>query len=95
MNAVIWVRQGKHRLALANISGAMMIQATIPTAFGLFFTPWMLSPPLLLAAAVTGIAVLAMFLAFRNGRISRRMLAGMSLFYLAFVVKLLSLNMGI
>jgi cation:H+ antiporter len=25
MNAVIWVRQGKERLALANISGAMMI----------------------------------------------------------------------
>ncbi|MFZ8263716.1 sodium:calcium antiporter, partial [Staphylococcus aureus] len=32
MNAIIWVRQGKERLALANISGAMMIQATIPTA---------------------------------------------------------------
>lgn len=39
MNAFIWVRQGKKRLALANISGAMMIQATIPTAFGLFYTP--------------------------------------------------------
>lgn len=26
MNALIWVRQGKERLALANISGAMMIQ---------------------------------------------------------------------
>jgi cation:H+ antiporter len=89
MNAVIWVRQGKHRLALANISGAMMIQATIPTAFGLFFTPWLLSPPLLLGAAVTAIAVLVMFLAFRKGRISRRMLAGMSLFYGAFVVTLL------
>jgi Ca2+/Na+ antiporter len=39
MNALIWVRQGRERLALANISGAMMIQATVPTAFGLFFTP--------------------------------------------------------
>lgn len=29
MNAVIWVRQGKHRLALANINGSMMIQATV------------------------------------------------------------------
>jgi cation:H+ antiporter len=66
-----------------------MIQATIPTAFGLFFTPWLLSPPLLLGAAVTAIAVLVMFLAFRKGRISRRMLAGMSLFYGAFVVTLL------
>ncbi|MGF2075800.1 hypothetical protein, partial [Enterococcus casseliflavus] len=41
LNAIIWVRQGKYRLALANISGAMMIQATIPTALGLFFTPWL------------------------------------------------------
>lgn len=32
MNALIWVRQGKERLALANTSGAMMIQATIPSA---------------------------------------------------------------
>ena len=31
MNAVIWVRQGKQILALANISGAMMIQATVPS----------------------------------------------------------------
>jgi cation:H+ antiporter len=36
MNAVIRVRQGKCRLALANISGAMMIQATIPIALGPF-----------------------------------------------------------
>jgi cation:H+ antiporter len=39
MNAVIWVRQGKERLALANISGAMMIQATVPSALGIIFTP--------------------------------------------------------
>src|SRR5664280_2712915 len=31
MNAIIWVRQGKTQLALANISGAMMIQATVPS----------------------------------------------------------------
>ena len=30
MNVLIWVRQGKRRLALANIAGAMMIQGTIP-----------------------------------------------------------------
>ncbi len=41
MNALIWVRQGKERLALANISGAMMIQATIPSALALFATPWL------------------------------------------------------
>jgi cation:H+ antiporter len=36
MNSIVWVRQGKTNLALANVSGAMMIQATIPAAFGFF-----------------------------------------------------------
>ncbi|MDB5416833.1 MAG: putative Ca2+/Na+ antiporter [Phenylobacterium sp.] len=92
MNAIIWVRQGKHRLALANISGAMMIQATVPTAFGLFFTPWLLDRSLLLAAAVTTVAVAAMFIAFRRGVISRWLLAAMGLFYVLFAGLLVALR---
>ena len=94
MNAVIWVRQGKYRLALANISGAMMIQATIPTAFGLFWTPWLLTCPLLIAGAVTAAAITAMFLAFRAGLVSRWLLASMGLFYLVFAALLLALRIG-
>lgn len=89
MNAIIWVRQGKHRLALANISGAMMIQATIPTALGLSFTPWLLDMPLLLAASVTAAAVAIMCVAIRREWISRKLLAAMGLFYLLFVGLLL------
>ncbi|QJU58961.1 sodium:calcium antiporter [Sphingomonas sp. AP4-R1] len=85
MNAIIWVRQGKYRLALANISGAMMIQATIPTAFGLFFTPWLLGHELLISAGVTAAAILTMLVTFSRGVISRRLLAAMGLFYVAFV----------
>ena len=94
MNAVIWVRQGKHRLALANISGAMMIQATVPTACGLIWTPWLLDAPLLLAAGVTAVAVTVMFVAFRSGVISRRLLAGMGLLYLAFAGLLAALHLA-
>ena len=94
MNALIWVRQGKHKLALANISGSMMIQATVPTAFGLFFTPWRLDPPLVLAAGVTAVAVAAMFIAFRRGMISRAFLAGMGLLYLVFVAGLFVLRLA-
>lgn len=86
LNAIIWVRQGKHRLALANISGAMMIQATVPTALGLFFTPWMFDESLVVAAGATIAAVLTMFLAFRRGVLSRRLLASMALLYVAFAV---------
>ncbi|MDO6413429.1 sodium:calcium antiporter [Sphingomonas sp. BIUV-7] len=90
MNAIIWVRQGKYRLALANISGAMMIQATVPTAFGLFFTPWLLGHELLISAGVTAAAILTMLVCFSRGVVSRRLLAGMGLFYVAFVGLLLA-----
>jgi cation:H+ antiporter len=94
LNAVIWVRQGKHRLALANISGAMMIQATVPTAFGLFFTPWILDRSLLVAAGVTALAVAAMFVAFRRGMISRVFLAAMAGFYGLFGAIVLAFRLG-
>lgn len=93
MNAIIWVRQGKHRLALANISGAMMIQATVPTAFGLFFTPWLLDRSLILAGAITAMAVAVMLISFRRGVISRGFLASMGLFYALFAVLLMLLHL--
>jgi cation:H+ antiporter len=92
LNAVIWVRQGKERLALANISGAMMIQATVPTAFAIFFTPWLLDPPLILAAVVTAAATSLLFLAFRGGAVSGRALASISALYAVFAGALIALT---
>lgn len=93
LNAIIWVRQGKHRLALANISGAMMIQATVPTALGLFFTPWLFDRSLVLAAVVTVSAVGVMFLAFRRGFVSRTLLASMASLYAVFAVLLIAFHL--
>lgn len=94
LNAIIWVRQGKIRLALANISGAMMIQATVPSAFGMFFTPWMLDPALILAGVVTLVAIVALYVGFRTGRMSRTWLSAMALFYLAFVIGVAVLHLS-
>lgn len=81
LNAVIWVRQGKTSLALGNISGAMMIQATVPSALGIFFTPWRLSSPLLWAAAVTMVAIGVMLvLLYRHALTARRLLAMAALY---------------
>ncbi len=88
MNAIIWVRQGKERLALANISGAMMIQATVPSAFGLFFTPWLFDSALLLAAAVTMISVVGLFLLLRRNALRPALLTCFAGFYLLFAVAL-------
>jgi cation:H+ antiporter len=93
MNAFIWMRQGKHRLALANISGAMMIQATVPTAFGLIFTPWSLDPPLIAGAVATAVAISILAVAFSRGFASRRLLAAMGAIYLAFIAALVTLRL--
>ena len=85
MNAIIWVRQGKQKLALANISGAMMIQATIPSALGMFFTPWLFDAGLILAGAVTLVSVLGLFLLMRSNRLDARRLSCFGLLYLVFV----------
>jgi len=86
LNAVIWVRQGRERLALANISGAMMIQATIPSAFGLFFTPWMFDGALLTSGIMTGGAVIVLWVLFRRGRVSGWSLLPVGLLYGVFTI---------
>jgi cation:H+ antiporter len=84
MNAIIWIRQGKHRLALANISGAMMIQATIPTALGLFFTPWLFDNALALAGAITALAIVGLLILLRRNALTARRLAWFGTFYALF-----------
>ena len=84
LNAVIWVRQGKTTLALANISGSMMIQATVPSGIAILLTPWRLDTPLLLAGAATIVAIAFLLLRLRRRRLTARTLAAVGLVYLAF-----------
>jgi cation:H+ antiporter len=84
MNALIWVRQGKERLALANISGAMMIQATIPSALGIFMTPWLLDAPLLAAGLFTMLSIGLLWLRFRRSAMSVPALSAVGGLYAVF-----------
>ncbi|HXE20286.1 MAG TPA: sodium:calcium antiporter, partial [Castellaniella sp.] len=86
MNALIWVRQGKERLALANISGAMMIQATIPSALGIFFTPWHFDGPLIVSGLVTMAAIAFLLLLFHRGAADARVLASVGGLYGVFAL---------
>jgi len=85
MNALIWVRQGKERLALANISGAMMIQATVPSALGLFFTSWMLSRELIISGVITLAAVAVLLGLFSRNAVNARSLMPLAALYAVFV----------
>ena len=84
MNVLIWVKQGKHRLALANISGAMMIQGTIPKAFCLIFTPWLLDSTMMVSSLVTLLAVVLLWWGFSRERMAAGRLAWVGLVYLGF-----------
>ncbi|MGW1706102.1 sodium:calcium antiporter [Streptomyces sp. NPDC002206] len=84
MNAIIWVRQGKTKLALANISGAMMIQATVPSGLGLLFTSWKFDGALLWAGLITMAAIVYLLATMRAHKLTPGRLAVTALFYVVF-----------
>ena len=84
LNAVIWVRQGKEMLALSNVSGAMMIQATVPSALGLFFTPWIFDTYLTAAGIVTALSICFLCYTLRCDKLSPMRLSFAAPFYLLF-----------
>jgi len=86
LNAVIWVRQGKETLALGNISGSMMIQATVPSALGIFFTPWLFDNHLLMAGIMTLFAIIYLFITLKRNKLSPPRLLYAGLFYLMFTL---------
>ncbi|WP_445525418.1 sodium:calcium antiporter [Streptomyces cyslabdanicus] len=89
MNAVIWVRQGKTKLALANISGAMMIQATVPSGLGLLFTSWHFDTALLWSGLITMAAIVYLLLTMRAHKLTPARLAVAAGFYLLFALGLI------
>ena len=91
MNAIIWVRQGKTQLALANISGAMMIQATVPSGLGLLFTDWRLDHALLWSGAITMAAITYLLATMRANKLAPIRLAMAALFYLIFAAGLITI----
>lgn len=86
LNAVIWVKQGKESLALSNISGSMMIQAIIPSALGIMFTPWLFDKYLIISAIITFIAILSLQITLKKGHLSDKRLACNILLYVLFVI---------
>ncbi|MTV48541.1 sodium:calcium antiporter [Heliobacillus mobilis] len=86
VNVLIWVRQGKEELSLANISGAMMIQTTIPSGLGILFTPWLFDNYLKLAAVMTIFSIGFIWFMLRNNRLSSGRLTFAVTFYLIFAI---------
>ncbi|MHB8674108.1 MAG: sodium:calcium antiporter [Candidatus Limnocylindrales bacterium] len=90
-NSVIWIRQGKDTLAMGNITGAMVFQATIPTVVALVFASshWAVTAGSTLAFASAGIAFISSAVIFipmtLRGRLRGRHLLTGGVFYLGYI----------
>jgi len=87
-NAVVWIRQGKDNLALANITGAMVFQSCIPVVLGLLFTQWSLSAPELMGGAIAAISAALLYLNLRDGKLGTPTLVIGGAAYAAFIAGL-------
>jgi cation:H+ antiporter len=67
VNSFFWVREGKDALALGNVSGAMVFQATIPVGIGLLFTDWALDSNAVLSIGLGVAGGLLAYLSLHRG----------------------------
>jgi cation:H+ antiporter len=87
-NSVTWTWKGRDTLAVGNITGAMVFQATFPVSVGLLFTEWRLTGMALFSAlvALTSALIVLMDLILRKRLSPITMLFGGGLYLLYAVV---------
>ena len=61
-NSFLWLYQKKDRLAVGNVTGAMVFQGTVPVSLGLIGTEWSLAPSALLTMVLAVIATASLLL---------------------------------
>jgi cation:H+ antiporter len=88
-NSFLWLYRKKDRLAVANVTGAMVFQGTIPVALGLLGTEWVIAPSALttmvLAVEAAGFCLLQLML---GGRWRPWLLATGAILYIGYTVYL-------
>ena len=100
-NSILWVRAGKDTLAMGNITGAMVFQATIPTVVALVFASgtWVATEGSYLAFASAGIALLSAAVIFipmvRRSRLQGRGLLVGGVFYAAYLLLVIAATAGV
>ncbi len=69
INSIIWVKNSKDNFAVANLTGAIVYQASVLTAIGILFTNWIFSPDALINVILVYASVLTfMFLLLQKER---------------------------
>jgi cation:H+ antiporter len=86
-NSVLWIRRRKDTLALGNITGAMVFQATFPVSVGLLFTTWQLDTTGLVSGLLALLSGTVFYLTLRiRHRLMWWSLGGAGSVYIAYLV---------
>lgn len=88
-NSFLWLYRKKDRLAVGNVTGAMVFQGTFPVSVGLLGTEWVLAPSALatmvLALAAAGLCLVQIVI---SGQWRPWLLSGGALLYIGYTVYL-------
>lgn len=88
-NSFLWLYRKKDRLAVANVTGAMVFQGTLPVSLGLIGTDWMIEQSaltsMILAVQAVGLCLLQILI---GGRWRPWLLAAGMVFYIGYTLHL-------
>jgi cation:H+ antiporter len=88
-NSFLWLYRKKDRLAVANVTGAMVFQGTFPVALGLIGTAWSIAPSaltsMILAVQAIGLCLLQILI---GGQWRPWLLAAGVVFYIGYTLHL-------
>jgi cation:H+ antiporter len=88
-NSFLWLYRKKDRLAVGNVTGAMVFQGTVPVSFGLLGTEWVLAPSGILTVQLAMLGAAGCMLQILwGGQWRPWLLSGGALLYLGYSLKL-------
>jgi len=88
-NSFLWLYRKKDRLAVGNVTGAIVFQGTIPVSIGLVGTDWMLAPTALITMVLAVVAATFLLVQAVWGALWRPwLLSGSAILYIGYVVYL-------
>jgi cation:H+ antiporter len=90
-NSFLWLYRKKDRLAVGNVTGAIVFQGTIPVSIGLLGTDWTLAPTALITMVLAVTAATFLLAQAAWGALWRPwLLSGSAILYIGYVVFLYS-----
>ncbi|WP_457620942.1 sodium:calcium antiporter [Methanopyrus sp.] len=81
LNSVIWYLKGRDDLALGNVTGAMVFQATFPVAVGFLFTSWRLGSRELATVIVPLAAMMLLYSYYRRNGLDWKVMSAVAVLY--------------